>query len=370
MRGVAFRSRILPMGDEKRELERLRSEIDAADTVLADAIDARAKAVLELKSLRDRHPDLYFQLPRSADVASRLRERVRHFPAPAVGAVVREVLGACQHMLVPVQVAYLGQEGGFGHLAARTHFGASAEMHALETSQQVLDAVERGNASFGVLPFETSYDGAVTETVNLLARGEAKVSAEIPVRRTFHLMSVAGRPGDFRTIYAAASAITACQGFLSRRFPEALVIDTRTGLQAAQRAHDEADAAALGTDVVAQLTGLEIVERSIEDIQDLETRYVVVGNDFPTRTGSDRTAIVLALHDAPGVLMDCLKPFAERGINLTRLETRPARGWEFRYLILFVVDGHITDRTMLAAIEELRASSRYVKVLGSYPSVA
>lgn len=358
------------MSDAKRELDRLRAEIDTADNALADALDVRADAVRQLKILREQHPDLYFQLPRVVDVAARLRERVRHFPAEAVAAVVREALGACQQMLAPSDVAYLGQEGGFGHLAARKHFGSSARMHAHETSQEVLGAVERGNASFGVLPFETSYDGAVTETVNLLARGEAKICAEIPVRRTFHLMSVSGKSAEFRTIYAAASAITACQGFLSRRFPNALVIDTRTGLQAAQRAREETDAAALGTDAVAELAGLEVVERSIEDIQDLETRYIAVGNDFPARTGVDRTAIVLALHDAPGVLMDCLKPFAERGINLSRLETRPARGWEFRYLILFVVEGHITDRPMLAAIEQLRASSRYVKVLGSYPSVA
>ena len=76
---------------------------------------------------------------------------------------------------------------------------------------------------------------------------------------------------------------------------------------------------------------------------------------------------MLALHDAPGILIDCLKPFAERGINIYRLETRPARGWEFRYLILIEVDGHLTDRAVLSAIEELRSASLYVKVLGSYP---
>jgi chorismate mutase/prephenate dehydratase len=77
--------------------------------------------------------------------------------------------------------------------------------------------------------------------------------------------------------------------------------------------------------------------------------------------------VALALHDGPGVLSDCLKPFADRKLNIYRLETRPARGWAWRYLILLEVDGHITDRTILAAIEELRTSSRYVKVLGSYP---
>ena len=92
-----------------------------------------------------------------------------------------------------------------------------------------------------------------------------------------------------------------------------------------------------------------------------------MGNDFPPRSGRDRTAIALALQDAPGVLIDCLKPFADRRLNIFRLETRPARGWAFRYLILLEVDGHVTDRPVVSAIEQLRTSSRYVKVLGSYP---
>jgi chorismate mutase/prephenate dehydratase len=113
-----------------------------------------------------------------------------------------------------------------------------------------------------------------------------------------------------------------------------------------------------------------MVEKSVEDTPDLDTRYVAVGNDYPPRTGRDRTAVVIALHDATGVLIGCLKPFADRRINLFRLETRPARGWEFRYLILFEIDGHITDRPVLSAIEELRAAGHYVKVLGSYPRTA
>jgi len=119
--------------------------------------------------------------------------------------------------------------------------------------------------------------------------------------------------------------------------------------------------------VVAEVVSLLPAERSIEDRGDLQTRYVAVGNDLPPRTGADRTALAVATHDAPGVLFDCLRPFADRKVNIHHLETRPARGWDWRYLVLFEVDGHITDRAVLAAIEELRTANRFVKVLGSYP---
>jgi chorismate mutase/prephenate dehydratase len=265
-------------------------------------------------------------------------------------------------------VVYAGHEGGLGNLAARKHFGVAAELRAVDSPEAMLSEIERGRADCGVLLFESSHDGAVTQTLNLLARVDTKILAEIPVRRSFHMLSAAGDAERVKTVYAATSALSACQRYLSRRFPHATLVDTHSHVLAAARAAEDADAAVLGTELILSVANLQVVERSVEDVPDLDTRYVAIGQGYPARTGRDRTAVAVALHDAPGVLIDCLRPFADRRINLYRLETRPARGWEFRYLILLEIDGHITDRPMLSAIEELRASGRYVKVLGSYPS--
>jgi chorismate mutase/prephenate dehydratase len=357
------------MNDAKQQFDEIRAAVESADLALADALSARASAIAALAELRGRAPDAYFSLPRDSEVIGRIVERVRVFPKDAVRSVMKEVLSACASVVAPLEVVYAGQAGGFGHLAARKHFGATAHLRAVDSAEALLAELDRGHAAFGLLPFETSYDGAVTQTLNLLARSEVKISAEVPIRRAFHLMSKSGKASDVKKIYAAPSALAACEKYLSRRFPQAVLIDTHGHMLAAEHATAEADAAALGTDVAAELAGLTPIESSIEDVADLDTRYVVVGHDFPPRTGSDRTAIAIALHDAPGVLIDCLRPFADRKINLSRLETRPARGWEFRYLILVEVDGHITDRSVLACIEELRAAGRYVKVLGSYPNL-
>jgi chorismate mutase/prephenate dehydratase len=357
------------MSNSKQEFERIRDAVDAADKTLADALNARAKAMTELSELRGREPDAYYTLPRDNDVISRAIERIPSLPKDALRAVMREVLSACTKLIAPVEVVYAGQAGGFGHLAARAHFGASATLRAVDSAETLVAELERRQAAFGLLPFETSYDGAVTQTLNLLARSDVKICAEVPIRRAFHLLSKSGQRSDVRKIYAASSALTACEKYLSRNFPDATVIDTRSHMVAAERATQESDAAALGTEVGAELAGLVVIEKFVEDTADLDTRYVAVGNDYPPRTGRDRTAIAVALHDAPGVLIDCLRPFSDRRINLYRLETRPARGWEFRYLVLLEVDGHITDRTVLAGVEELRTAGRYVKVLGSYPRV-
>jgi chorismate mutase/prephenate dehydratase len=294
-------------------------------------------------------------------------ERVQVFPKDGVAPVMTEVLSACARMVAPLEIVYVGQAGGFGHLAARKQYGSSALLRGVDSAEEALSEVERNRASYAIMPFETSNDGAVTGTLNLLARSDAKVCAEITIRRAFHLISQTGDRKQVAKIYASSSAIAACEAYLSERFPEALVIDARNGVIAAQHAKEDPAAAALATDFVAEQSGLAYVERSIEDLSDLETRYVAVGKDFPSRSGRDRTAVAIALHDAPGVLIECLRPFSDRKLNIYRLETRPARGWAWRYLILLEVDGHITDRPVLAAIEELRTSSRYVKVLGSYP---
>jgi chorismate mutase/prephenate dehydratase len=357
------------MSDAKREFEQIRQAVDAADKTLADALSARATAITALSALRARATDAYFTLPRDTEVIAQALERVSVLPKEAVRTVMRDVLSACANLVAPVEVVYAGQEGGFGNLAARTHFGVSAHLRAVDSAETLLAEIDRRHAAFGLLPFETSFDGAVTQTLNLLARSDLKISAAVPIRRTFHLLSNSGQRAAVKKIYAASSALGACEKYLARSFPEALVIDARNHRVAAEQARSEPDAAALGTEVAAELANLTIIERSVEDVADLDTRYVVLGNEYAPRSGLDRTAVVVALHDAPGVLIDCLRPFADRKINLYRLETRPARGWEFRYLILLEVDGHITDRSVLAAVEDLRAAGRYVKVLGSYPRV-
>ena len=355
------------MADETQQVEEARAALEAAEQALAGALDARARAVQAFAALKAASPDVYFALPGENQVIARLVERLQVFPKSAAAAVMTEVMSACASMVAPVEIAYVGQEGGFGHVAARKQYGTSAVLRSVDTAEEALSEVERGRASFAIMPFETSNDGAVTATLNLLARSDAKICAEIKIRRAFHLISQSGERAQVKKIYASSSAIAACEAYLGERFPDATIIDTRNGFVAAQHAREDASAAALTTELVAAQAGFAFVERAIEDLADLETRYVAVGNDYPSRTGRDRTAVAMALHDAPGVLIECLRPFADRKLNIYRLETRPARGWAWRYLIMLEVDGHITDRPVLAAIEELRTSSRYVKVLGSYP---
>jgi chorismate mutase/prephenate dehydratase len=353
--------------DPKEELARILDQLDAADAALVEALDQRARAVQRYVELRAEEPEGYFTLPREREVVARAKERAAEFPRDGVGWVVREVLSACAELVAPRKVLYVGPETSFTHLAARGHFGAAAQVRSADSVEEVLDGVERGRASFGVVPFETSTEGAFTATLHGLERSDVKICAETTVQTSYHLLSRSGTAADIERVYGAPQAVAACERFMRTHFPRATVVDVPSGDIAARYAEEDAKTAAIGSGIVTELHDLQVVQERIEDNHGVETRFVIVSRDLTPRTGKDRTVLALALHDDPGALYQALQPFAERGLNLTRLESRPSQDSTWRFSFFIELDGHVTDRSLLTALEELRGIIHHVKVLGSYP---
>ena len=348
------------------EFGRLLEALDEADAALVQALEARTRAVKRFLELREEAPEAYRALPTSAEVLTRARERARHFPDRALEQVFREVLGAADAMLRPVRVAIVGPEGSLAQAAARRHFGVEAELTALEGIAAVVDEVERKRTAYGVVPFETSSEGAIAETIDALTRAEARVCAELTLRGAHHLASQSGDASRVQAIYGTGAAIVACEQTLRREFPDATLLDVRTAAVAMNLAREEANAAAVVVDLPPD-AGLRLVRERVEDRADASTRFFVVGHERPPRTGQDRTLLALAVHEEPGALYRALQPFADRGVNLTRIESRASKEASWRYLFILEFDGHMTDRSVLTTIEEARSGARHLKVLGSYP---
>ncbi len=382
------------MADTKDEIMRIRAALEGADAALVSALDARAVAVREFVALRERDPDGYHALPSAIDVLGRAKELRRTFPESGLEPVMREVLSVCADLIAKVQVAVLGPEAGITHFAARRWFGAHAEMHVHPDVPSVFAEIERGRIAHAVVPFETSTDGAFSATLQCLAEANAKIVGELTLPNAWHLWSKTGNSADVEKIFGAATTIAACENTLKREFPRATLLDVRSGLVAAQIALEDHGAAALGSDLLAEvespsssrseplessaresrrpseralLTSLRIVRKNVEDDPGASTRTLVLGHQQPRRSGNDRTMLVLALGEDPGSLYAALQPFAERGINLTRLESRPARGTAWRLAFYVELDGHVSDRSVLTAIDEVKVRARHIKILGSYP---
>ena len=351
-----------------QELEQIRATLAAADEALVAALEDRARAILRFVELRREHPDAYIALPPTAEVVRRALDRAEAFPARPLEEVVREVLGACANMVAPMRVAVLVPEGGFSHLAARKHFGSSAEIIAVQTIRDAFEEVARERVAFAVVPFETSTDGALSETLDCLMTGDATISGELTMACGYDLVSKTGNAADIEKVYAPGGALAACEGTLKEEFGRAALLDVLSGPVALELAIEDHGAAALvAGGLRAGDDDLRIVRESVEDRRGVETRFVIVGHKQRRKTSRDRTILSLALGDDPGSLHRALKPFAERSINLTRIESRPARGSSWRYVFIVELDGHISDRTVLTAVEEVRRDARNLKILGSYP---
>jgi chorismate mutase/prephenate dehydratase len=144
-------------------------------------------------------------------------------------------------------------------------------------------------------------------------------------------------------------------------------VDCTSTTVAAERAGGEPRTAAIASDTAAEIYGLRVLEKAIEDNPDNVTRFFVVSRQCAPRTGSDKTSLMFSIKDAPGVLHTMLQAFSSRDINLTRIESRPSKKKAWDYYFFIDLLGHCEDQPVRAALEELAGSTRHLEVLGSYP---
>jgi len=356
------------MSDHKREIEELRVELARVDGQLLSALEKRAKVSRRAGELRTGPAQL--PLTEKAQLATLLARASGDMPTTDLRAIFQQIYASCLALELPVKVAYIGPEGGFAHAAARARFGASASLHPCETIAATLEEVSAHRAEFAVLPVETTTEGPVQSTIFALVATELKIVAEVEAVSDLCLMSRTGNEADVEKVYATAADHARAQKALAALGKRPSVYDVKTPLMACQLAAEDHGAAALVTDGFGGEHDLEIARRGMVDDGAERVRYAIIGARPGGRTGDDSTACVFSVNDAPGALLDVLRLFAERGINLRKIQSRPAKDREeWTYLFFVELSGHTTDRPLVSALEDVRHKTRFFKVLGSYPSI-
>ncbi|MDZ7839111.1 MAG: prephenate dehydratase [Actinomycetota bacterium] len=272
------------------------------------------------------------------------------------------------------KIAYLGPEGTFTEEALNRYMekGGRVEKVPLPTVSDVIKYVDMGQAQEGLVPIENSIEGSVNITLDVLTfESESKVVREITIPVRHSLIAKKGyKPEGIKKIISHPHATAQCRNYLRTYFPQAEIIAANSTAEAVKKLIEtNSDTAAIGTEISAGLYDLEIVARDIEDNKENRTRFVFVGNAVPPKTGDDKTSLVCFLKkDKPGSLYNILEEFAERSINLNRLESRPAKKNLGDYVFMIDVEGHIHDKQIFDAIESLRKKVYLIKILGSYPA--
>ncbi len=354
------------------ELDRLREQIDALDDRILGLVSERARLAQAIGHLK-RNGNIY-RPEREAMVVRRLQAaNPGPLPDEAVEKLYREIMSACRALEQPLGVAYLGPSGTFSEAAAVKQFGHAIVALPKASIDEVFQAVEHGEAAFGVAPVENSTEGAVSRTLDLLLSSQLRICGEIVLRVRQHLMrrpdagqGESGQDG-IQVVYSHAQSLAQCHEWLNQHLPQAKRVPVTSNGEAARLAALDPAAAAVAGELAAEHSGLAIIARDIEDEPNNTTRFLVLGRQDAAPSGQDKTSLVLSTRNRPGTLLELLTPFAKRGISLTKLESRPVRNGLWEYVFFMDIEGHRQDPVIQEALTEVGQTASMLKVLGSYP---
>ena len=352
-------------------LEQLRTRIDDLDGQLLDLLNQRMEVVRQIGALKRAEGTAIYRPERELAILQRLAGRHRGLlHRSAIEAIFLEIFAVSRNFELPERIAYLGPEGSFTHQAAEGRFGATSDYLPLTSIRAVFEAVHTGRARFGVVPVENNQEGVVRETLEALSRSELNIAAEIATPIHFGFAALSDRLPDLRRIYSKDIAFGQCRRFLEATFGDQMpeLIPVNSTSRAAQLAAQDPAAAAICAHIAARLSALPLLFDNIEDSADNFTRFFVLARNFVNApSGRDKTSVLVRLRgeDRPGSLADFLQDFHRDGINLTKIESHPAKdGRSFHYVFFLDLEGHRDEPAVAGA---LQPHAEQVQWLGSYP---
>ncbi|HZV82274.1 MAG TPA: prephenate dehydratase, partial [Geobacteraceae bacterium] len=246
-------------------------------------------------------------------------------------------------------------------------FGLAAELVPQKSIPAVFEEVEKGRALYGVVPVENSTEGVVSHTLDMFMESELKISAEVLLEVSHFLLSKTGRLEDIKKVYSHPQPLAQCRNWLEENLPHIPVVDVASTTLAAQIVSEDYSAAAIASEYAASVYDLKVVRERIEDQVNNFTRFLVIGKKIADPGSDDKTSLMFAVKDEPGILYRMLEPFASRGVNLCKIESRPMKKKAWEYIFFLDLVGHISDPNVHSAVEELKGYCQFVKQLGSYP---
>lgn len=374
------------------ELDDLRARLDEIDLRLLEALAQRKQVVMEVAARKATLPSQLRDRERERALLTQIVEAGRRFDLDDafVTAIFRELieysLRLQQDYLVRQQnpalpsesrlvVAYQGVEGSYSHAATTRYFaalGRDVVAQGFASFGEMLDAVQSGQAEYGVLPIENTTAGSINESYDLLAHHALFLVGEVVQKVDHCLLALEAMPvSHIRRVYSHPQALAQCSAFLSslRNCHAEAYSDTALAALKIKQEQDFSQAAIAGEEA-ARIYGLTVLKRGIANQRENYTRMVVVARQpiaYDLRIPC-KTSLIFATSHEEGALLSCLQIFAEHGLNLTKLESRPRLNTPWQYLFYVDFEGNLADAQVQKAVERLSGIASYLKVLGSYPA--
>jgi chorismate mutase/prephenate dehydratase len=347
-------------------IKQLRARIDALDLEILKLVSERASTAHAIGKLKD--DGTVYRPEREAQV---LRRLAQNNPGPLPDRMVMhlftEVISACRAMEDAFSVASLGPRGTFSEEAVVKHFGAHSPVVLCNSIDEVFRSVESGNVGYGVVPLENSTEGAVGRTLDLLLSSPLKICGEVLLPVHQNLLSKGEDISAVKRIFSHSQSLAQCNRWLAQNCPHAECVPVASNAEAAKRAQEDAESAAIAGRSAAGHYGLSVLAGNIEDEPNNTTRFVVISRQDAPPSGSDKTSLVMSTRNVSGAMHEMLAPLAKNHVSMTRLESRPSRTGLWEYVFFLDMEGHQNEENVARALEEMRDLAAFLKVLGSYP---
>ena len=368
----------------KHKLLAIRDRIDAIDDEILKLLSKRAacaEEVGETKRQAGEENPWFYRPEREAQILRRVSKNNRGpLENERITAIFREIISSCLALEQSIKVAFLGPQGSFTQEAAHKHFGQAVQPVPVSSIGQVFREVENGKVDYGVVPIENSTEGVISYTLDRFMNSPLKISGETALRIHQNLLlppKLADQDWEQITrVYSHQQSLAQCRQWLDLHLPNAERIPVSSNTEAAKRALLDADSsseqgeglsAAIAGEKAAEVYGLNIVQKNIEDSDKNTTRFLVIGKQDVPPSGDDQTTLMISTKNRSGALYHLLTPLVENGLDMTRIESRPSQNTNWEYFFFMDVNGHQDEEKLSKALIELNKEAELVRVLGSYP---
>lgn len=350
-------------------LQNLRAQIDKIDQQILKSINDRARLCVEIGKVKNSGGVEVFNPGREDEVLSKIvGQNKGPLDDRGVRAIYRELMSASRAVQRRHRVAYLGPAYSFSHLASIEKFGESVEYVPVGSIAGAFEAVHRKQVDVGVVPIENSTDGRIADTLDMFTRFPMKICAEVSLRIHHNLLAACPQ-SEVRRVYSKPQVLSQCRHWLATNVPQAQLKEVASSTTAVQLAKQEPGAAAVASRQAAVAYGLDVICADIEDFQNNITRFAVISHHSGDKTGSDKTAIMFHVTDYPGALCDALLTFKKNKVNMSWIESFPAKseGKSQEYVFFADIAGHSEEARVKRTLSQLERKCRQLVVLGTFP---
>ncbi|MCB1141229.1 MAG: prephenate dehydratase [Leptospiraceae bacterium] len=353
------------------DLQDLRKKIDSLDKEIVDKIQERASYAIKIGETKRAKGEPIYRPDREKEVYEKIQKLSNGpLPANALRSIYREIMSASIAIEKGLHVAYLGPEGSFSHQAVRARFGTLVESIQFNSIPDVFKAVETDRCDYGVVPIENSSEGLVSSTMDMFLQSDLKIYSEIYIKISLCLLAYNPDQelSEIKKLYGIKIGNSQCKHWIATNLPNCEIIETSSTAKAALLVAEKKEGGAIASKIAGEIYGLNVVRENIEDLPNNSTRFLIIGKSQCQPTGRDKTSMVFTVSDSPGSLFNALKPFYERKINLSKIESRPTRRnpWQYNFFIDFL--GHEKDPEIIEILDDLKKSATFLRILGSYPA--